>query len=155
MPLGVGFTGSLKGVQLDSPPSHDIKASEGWARRGPAPVVGPVAAPVVSHPANSSSSQWGPLGPLVSSRPRPCPRSPSGRQKGAPRSQVGHAGAWGWVREPPAQKQGARFLLVGGWVSSPVREPLQTVARRREWYPIPVFLPRESCGQRSLVGCCP
>ena len=96
----------------------------------------------------------GPLGPLVSSRPRPCPRSPSGRQKGAPRSQVGHAGAWGWVREPPAQKRGARFLLVGDWVSSPVRALLQTVARRREWYPIPVFLPRESCGQRSLVGCC-
>ena len=26
---------------------------------------------------------------------------------------------------------------------------------RRKWQPIPVFLPRESCGQRSLVGCCP
>ena len=26
---------------------------------------------------------------------------------------------------------------------------------RRKWQPSPVFLPRESCGQRSLVGCCP
>ena len=26
---------------------------------------------------------------------------------------------------------------------------------RRKWHPTPVFLPRESCGQRSLVGCCP
>ena len=23
------------------------------------------------------------------------------------------------------------------------------------WQPTPLFLPRESCGQRSLVGCCP
>ena len=26
---------------------------------------------------------------------------------------------------------------------------------RRKWQPIPVFLPRESLGHRSLVGCCP
>ena len=26
---------------------------------------------------------------------------------------------------------------------------------RRKWQPTPVFLPREPCGQRSLVGCCP
>ena len=26
---------------------------------------------------------------------------------------------------------------------------------RRKWQPTPVFLPRESCGQRSLAGCCP
>ena len=26
---------------------------------------------------------------------------------------------------------------------------------RRKWQPTPVFLPRESRGQRSLVGCCP
>ena len=25
---------------------------------------------------------------------------------------------------------------------------------RRKWQPTPVFLPRESCGWRSLVGCC-
>ena len=27
--------------------------------------------------------------------------------------------------------------------------------QRRKWQPTPVFLPRESRGQRSLVGCCP
>ena len=27
--------------------------------------------------------------------------------------------------------------------------------RRRRWQPTPVFLPGESRGQRSLVGCCP
>ena len=27
--------------------------------------------------------------------------------------------------------------------------------RRGRWRPTPVFLPRESCGQRSLGGCCP
>ena len=26
---------------------------------------------------------------------------------------------------------------------------------RRKWKPTPVCLPRESCGRRSLVGCCP
>ena len=26
---------------------------------------------------------------------------------------------------------------------------------RRQWQPTPVFLPGESLGQRSLVGCCP
>ena len=26
---------------------------------------------------------------------------------------------------------------------------------RRKWQPTPAFLPAESCGQRSLVGCCP
>jgi len=26
---------------------------------------------------------------------------------------------------------------------------------RRKWHPTPVFLPGESCEQRSLVGCCP
>ena len=26
---------------------------------------------------------------------------------------------------------------------------------RRKWQPTPGFLPGESCGQRSLVGCCP
>ena len=27
--------------------------------------------------------------------------------------------------------------------------------QRRKWQPTPVFLPKESCGQRSLVGCYP
>ena len=31
---------------------------------------------------------------------------------------------------------------------------LMSFVRRRKWQPTPVFLPRESRGQRSLVGCC-
>ena len=30
-----------------------------------------------------------------------------------------------------------------------------SAGRRRWWQPTPVFLPGESCGRRSLVGCCP
>ena len=29
------------------------------------------------------------------------------------------------------------------------------IYQSRKWQPTPVFLPGESCGQRSLVGCCP
>ena len=29
------------------------------------------------------------------------------------------------------------------------------VVWRGKWQPTPVFLPGESCGRRSLVGCCP
>ena len=29
------------------------------------------------------------------------------------------------------------------------------ISWRRKWQPIPVFLPRESHGQRSLAGCSP
>ena len=32
---------------------------------------------------------------------------------------------------------------------------LEVTFRRRKWQPTPVFLPGESCGQGSLVGCCP
>ena len=38
------------------------------------------------------------------------------------------------------------------------KSPLITTAAkhwRRKWQPTPVFLPGESHGQRSLVGCCP
>ena len=34
------------------------------------------------------------------------------------------------------------------WLSQPG-------VQRRKWQPTPVLLPRESCGQRSLAGCCP
>ena len=45
----------------------------------------------------------------------------------------------------------------GELVNSPdVRfKPYQQDKRQRKWQPTPVFLPGESCGQRSLVGCCP
>ena len=34
-------------------------------------------------------------------------------------------------------------------------EKTSDLFRRWKWQPTPVFLPRESCGQRSLEGCCP
>ena len=34
-------------------------------------------------------------------------------------------------------------------------EKTRDLFRRRKWQPTPVFLPGESCGQRSLKGCCP
>ena len=33
--------------------------------------------------------------------------------------------------------------------------PFSNFEWRRKWQPTPVFLPREFCGQRGLVGCCP
>ena len=33
--------------------------------------------------------------------------------------------------------------------------PFSLLHWRRKWQPTPVLLPRESPGQRSLVGCCP
>ena len=35
-----------------------------------------------------------------------------------------------------------------------VLEVLVMAIWRRKWQPTPVFLPGESCGWRSLVGCC-
>ena len=35
-----------------------------------------------------------------------------------------------------------------------VANSLGSSKRRRKWQPTPVFLPGESQGQRSLVGCC-
>ena len=47
------------------------------------------------------------------------------------------------VKKPPAMQE-AQFYL---WV--------RKIPWRREWQPTPVFLPGESRGQRSLVGCSP
>ena len=35
-----------------------------------------------------------------------------------------------------------------------IRE-ISMASQRRKWQPTPVFLLGESCGQKSLVGCCP
>ena len=39
--------------------------------------------------------------------------------------------------------------------SSPWPQKIWKILWRRAWQPIPVFLPRESHGQRKLVGCSP
>ena len=45
--------------------------------------------------------------------------------------------------------------LQGSEKSSKMEYMQCSVTWRRKWQPTPVFLPGESCGQRSLVGCCP
>ena len=47
-----------------------------------------------------------------------------------------------WVKNPPAMQR-----MQATWVGK--------IRWRRTWQPVPVFLPRESCGQRSLAGYSP
>ena len=53
---------------------------------------------------------------------------------------------------------GREAVLPWGLKESDMTERLNCTernTRRRNWQPTPVFLPRESHGQRSLGGCCP
>ena len=57
-----------------------------------------------------------------------------------------------WAEEP-GRLQSMGSLRVGhDWVTS--LSPFACMHWRRKWQPTPVFLPGESQGQRSLVGCC-
>ena len=57
-----------------------------------------------------------------------------------------------WMEEPGGQSMGL-LRVRHDWVTS---LSLSTFMRwRRKWQPTPVFLPGESHGQRSLVGCRP
>ena len=51
------------------------------------------------------------------------------------------------VKNAPANAWRYRRHGLGPWV--------EKIPWRRNWQPTPVFLPGESRGQRSLVGCCP
>ena len=51
------------------------------------------------------------------------------------------------VKESICQGRSCRRPLFDPWI--------QKSPWRRKWQPIPVFLPRESHGQRSLAGCSP
>ena len=56
-----------------------------------------------------------------------------------------------WMEEP-GKLQSMGLLRVGqDWATSLSR--LTFTHRRRKWQPTPVFLPGESQGQGSLVGC--
>ena len=56
-----------------------------------------------------------------------------------------------WMEEP-GRLQSMRSLRVGqDWATS--LSLLTFTHWRRKWQPTPVFLPRESLGQGSLVGC--
>ena len=52
-----------------------------------------------------------------------------------------------WVKNMPAMQELQETLRFDIWV--------EKIPRRRAWQPTPVFLPRESHGQRSLAGYCP
>ena len=54
--------------------------------------------------------------------------------------------------------EGIDYPLHYSWaslVAQLVKNPSAIQEWRRKWQPTPVFLLRESCGHRSLVGCCP
>ena len=62
--------------------------------------------------------------------------------------------AWriSWMEEP-GRLQSMGLLRVGhDWATS--LSPVTFMHWKRKWQPNPVFLPGESQGQRSLVGCC-
>ena len=126
MPLGIPVTGYRKGVQLDSPPSHDVRPLKGGLT---------VATHVVSPPGNRSSSQRGAIGAprqLETEAPSSSTR-PWWEAGGDTASRVGRAGAPGAGERAPGSEARSLLPTTGGWVSSPVRAPLQTVARRRKW----------------------
>ena len=58
-----------------------------------------------------------------------------------------------WTEEPGGRLQSMGSLRVGhDWATS--LSLFTFMHRRRKWQPTPVFLPGESQGQWSLVGCC-
>ena len=58
-----------------------------------------------------------------------------------------------WMEEPGGLQSMGLLRVRHDWVTS---LSLSTFMHwRRKWQPTPVFLPRESHGQRSLVGCSP
>ena len=59
---------------------------------------------------------------------------------------------WLWARDLSPSACG---LLQKAAQDLPVDFPQSKWSSRKKWQPTAVFLPRESCGQRSLVGCCP
>ena len=66
-----------------------------------------------------------------------------------------HSSALAW--KIPWMEEAGRLQYMGLWrVGHNWVTPLSLFTFmhwRRKWHPTPVFLPRESCGQRSLVGC--
>ena len=71
-------------------------------------------------------------------------------------SMAPHSSTLAWKipwTEEPGGLQSMGLLRVGhDWVTSPSLFPF--MHWRRKWQPTPVFLPGESQGRGSLVGCC-
>ena len=57
-----------------------------------------------------------------------------------------------WMEEPGGLQSMGLLKVRHSWVTS--LSLLTFMYRRRKWQPTPVFLPGESQGQGSLVGCC-
>ena len=57
-----------------------------------------------------------------------------------------------WMEEPRRLQSMGSQRVEHDWATSLSLFPF--MHWRRKWQPIPVFLPGESQGQRSLVGCC-
>ena len=57
-----------------------------------------------------------------------------------------------WAEEPDRLQSMGSLRVGHDWVTS--LSLFTFMHWRRKWEPTPVFLPRESQGQRSLVGCC-
>ena len=98
--------------------------------------------------------------------PLPSPRSPRRRQKerqnrSSEHNYIGktmapHSSTLAWKiprTEEPGRLQSMGSLRVGhDWATS--LSLFTSIHWRRKWQPTPVFLPGESQGRRSLVGCC-
>ena len=57
-----------------------------------------------------------------------------------------------WTEEPGGLQSMGSLRVGHDWVTS--LSPFTFIHWRRKWQPTPVFLPGESQGQGSLVGCC-
>ena len=57
-----------------------------------------------------------------------------------------------WAEEPGRLQPTGSWRVGHNWATS--LSPFTFMHWSRKWQPIPVFLPGESQGQRSLVGCC-
>ena len=57
-----------------------------------------------------------------------------------------------WTEEPGGLQSMGSLRVRHDWATS--LSLFTFMPRRRKWQPTPVFLPGESQGQRSLVGCC-
>ena len=57
-----------------------------------------------------------------------------------------------WIEEPGRLQSMGSWRVGHNWMTS--LSLFAFMHRRRKWQPTPVFLPGESQGQRSLMGCC-
>ena len=69
--------------------------------------------------------------------------------------RAGPSTLWVWLGRPPLHFEGKQDCAPGFPGGSDGKESACDIPWRREWLPIPVFLPGKSHGQRWLAGCRP